>query len=839
MQKRRRNNAKKRLGSDESDDKDVPTYCVCRSTDGERFMIACDQCEEWYHGDCISVTPKQAEQIKTFYCPQCRLKNPALEIEYKNNRSQRPKLARQNLSPTSSTSTYVDQQSPYKSKAKKPFASDANGRMFPSGQSSPILSSKEIRKYNSQDVKDSPVVDSISDGNLVSPNIFHNYWPRDDPPKFDEDPLSIPGKRRSGSPRMRPCGQCNGCNQQEDCGKCDFCRDRRKFGGPNRMRQKCRLRQCTCMNASRSRNSSNSSQNVGARRRKQHPVQGIPLDSHSPRIQSYVDFDDEQFEVPMDFSPRPHPDATSHSFLGYRPSNPGMPVGSKMRRGDHRLPSMTSDLNAFSSRHFSRFAFDDNLGASNNTHVKTELSNVFPMGSGEPTSYVEEDSDDDIVLPEMAHCAGPACMSPAIPGDRYCSEACKAKHNNSRNGIRSGSGSMRSSGMGNLTPREIVPVPYNLSYPDHMYCRHHRLQHWHGNGSLPQFTPTTYRSTNQPFDHHFAIDQGFLQDTLRPPRVHSQFHCTTGPIHHLAQRQGNLTNSHSVVVNSNNRLGLNGSTHAVICETGDTVAFMDSVASAMRRGTGHNAVNVLVEELGIDLPPAPHQSSVDVHMSPSPGLSGVSSCYAGSSHNETGRQLDLRRVVDANDGLPPDVDDDEEEDDDPDMEHGVSQSGTHPVYGYYMMGYSNEAGNGHTARSSLVDATSGLNERRLDQSSLRSPLTVRPISHRMLVHDDGEPTNNIDSAYQANRTMSMSNTNMRRATLNALSPSITTESCLGQQTSTGDLPVGSSVPNTNVVTTPHSMQSAGYLPADEFYTINDSDDLEINWPQETVAGVNG
>ncbi|XP_041428173.1 CXXC-type zinc finger protein 1 isoform X2 [Xenopus laevis] len=42
----------------------------------------------------------------------------------------------------------------------------------------------------------------------------------------------------------RMCGECEACSRTEDCGQCDFCRDMKKFGGPNKIRQKCRLRQC-------------------------------------------------------------------------------------------------------------------------------------------------------------------------------------------------------------------------------------------------------------------------------------------------------------------------------------------------------------------------------------------------------------------------------------------------------------------------------------------------------------------------------------------------------------------------------------------------------------------
>ncbi|XP_057217935.1 methyl-CpG-binding domain protein 1b isoform X1 [Triplophysa rosa] len=44
--------------------------------------------------------------------------------------------------------------------------------------------------------------------------------------------------------RRRSCGCCRGCIRRTDCGTCDFCMDKPKFGGRNKKRQKCRLRQC-------------------------------------------------------------------------------------------------------------------------------------------------------------------------------------------------------------------------------------------------------------------------------------------------------------------------------------------------------------------------------------------------------------------------------------------------------------------------------------------------------------------------------------------------------------------------------------------------------------------
>ena len=47
-------------------------------------MIGCDHCEEWYHGDCVKVTEREAKYIKRYYCKMCRQKNSKLETVYKS-----------------------------------------------------------------------------------------------------------------------------------------------------------------------------------------------------------------------------------------------------------------------------------------------------------------------------------------------------------------------------------------------------------------------------------------------------------------------------------------------------------------------------------------------------------------------------------------------------------------------------------------------------------------------------------------------------------------------------------------------------------------------------------
>ncbi|CAH8514798.1 unnamed protein product [Schistosoma intercalatum] len=828
MQKRRKNNGKKNTVNEEFDKNVDEVYCVCRSSDAERFMIACDQCEEWYHGDCINVTPKQAEQIKTFYCPQCRCRNPSLEIEYKNTRSQRPRQNRPSLSPNNDVSTYTDQFSSGKQFKGKRRPSDAPVSNSETGTRSNTIDNtlhlppRNIRKFNSPGPDTSPRSPNASDSSTSA--VYNRvYWGREEQSGLGEDQKlssTFVPKKRSGSPRLRPCGNCTGCSIQEDCGKCEYCRDRRKFGGPNKMRQKCRLRQCAGMNASRSRNPSNSSQGVGSRRRKQPPIQSAPMETPPPHMQSYADFDDEQFEVPLDFSPRPYSDNITQSFLSHHSAS-SAPLGSKMRRGDHRIPA-TNEIDGITHRLFGRFSHD---GLQPHSRSKGPIPNIYPINTDEPMDFVDNDSDDDIVLPEMAHCAGPACMLAAIPGEKYCSESCKLKHTNSRCSVRSAVPNLRPS-ITAISPREANPIPYSLPYPDHMYCRHHRVQNWNNTAS------PSYRTTNQPFDQ-FSIDQAYITtDGLLQSRGHPTFGCSPGPVHRITPQRH--SNPHPVLINTSSRLNsVDTQGNTMICDVADTAAFMDSVASAVRRSNNHGTINAFAEELGIDLPSA--HPSTGTRLSSSPSLSGIYSCYTGSNRSDNIRPVDLHAVDDDTE-LPPGVDDDEA-----DVNQIVSEVGGHPVYGYYMISYGTET-NGHNSRISLTNTSNPtLNEHRISTGSLRTRTNIRHLNHRMINQSNGESANGIPGPYSSSRTLPAGNVNFRHTSLNVIPGTVSQDNCLSPSGSTGvsDIGVsnmGSSVSSSNVA--PHSVP--GYIPGpDEFYTINDSDDLEINWPQETVAGVNG
>ncbi|XP_067660501.1 nucleosome-remodeling factor subunit BPTF-like [Haliotis asinina] len=48
-----------------------PVYCHCRQPEDGGFMIACDGCDEWFHGDCVGVTESMAETMGDYHCPTC------------------------------------------------------------------------------------------------------------------------------------------------------------------------------------------------------------------------------------------------------------------------------------------------------------------------------------------------------------------------------------------------------------------------------------------------------------------------------------------------------------------------------------------------------------------------------------------------------------------------------------------------------------------------------------------------------------------------------------------------------------------------------------------------
>ncbi|KAI1755956.1 hypothetical protein F4782DRAFT_487806 [Xylaria castorea] len=54
------------------DETDNGPYCLCRGPDDHRWMISCDACEDWFHGECVDLDKEIGEKlVERFVCPNC------------------------------------------------------------------------------------------------------------------------------------------------------------------------------------------------------------------------------------------------------------------------------------------------------------------------------------------------------------------------------------------------------------------------------------------------------------------------------------------------------------------------------------------------------------------------------------------------------------------------------------------------------------------------------------------------------------------------------------------------------------------------------------------------
>ncbi|CAF1278220.1 unnamed protein product [Adineta ricciae] len=63
--------------SSPTDANDEPRYCICQKREDELndqdndFMIECDGCNGWFHGKCIGLADRIADDIEKYFCPEC------------------------------------------------------------------------------------------------------------------------------------------------------------------------------------------------------------------------------------------------------------------------------------------------------------------------------------------------------------------------------------------------------------------------------------------------------------------------------------------------------------------------------------------------------------------------------------------------------------------------------------------------------------------------------------------------------------------------------------------------------------------------------------------------
>ncbi|PSN57524.1 hypothetical protein C0J52_01640 [Blattella germanica] len=78
-----------------SEDDPDRLWCICKKPHNNRFMICCDSCEDWFHGQCVGVTKSIGKQMEEsgleWVCPNCTKKK---EVEGKEKERETKKQAK-------------------------------------------------------------------------------------------------------------------------------------------------------------------------------------------------------------------------------------------------------------------------------------------------------------------------------------------------------------------------------------------------------------------------------------------------------------------------------------------------------------------------------------------------------------------------------------------------------------------------------------------------------------------------------------------------------------------------------------------------------------------------
>uniref|UniRef100_H2YGR2 CXXC-type zinc finger protein 1 n=1 Tax=Ciona savignyi TaxID=51511 RepID=H2YGR2_CIOSA len=187
-------------------------YCICRSSDIDRFMIMCDQCEEWFHGNCIKISEKEAKYIKYFYCKSCQVKDPSLKTKYRKSKKKEEKEKKR-------LKEKLKKKNPQVHKSfSAPNLHDKGGKYEKDEAWTPKPAPRKISSHEPH-----IAVHSSEEGGSPAPYRFK------DPESME---VGVDG-----------CGECENCRRRADCGMCDTCFDRGKYGAAGGVGG-CRLRRC-------------------------------------------------------------------------------------------------------------------------------------------------------------------------------------------------------------------------------------------------------------------------------------------------------------------------------------------------------------------------------------------------------------------------------------------------------------------------------------------------------------------------------------------------------------------------------------------------------------------
>ncbi|XP_034497290.1 death-inducer obliterator 1 isoform X2 [Ailuropoda melanoleuca] len=83
-------------------------YCICRQPHNNRFMICCDRCEEWFHGDCVGISEARGRLLERngedYICPNCTILQVQDETNSESTEQQEAKCGPADVDGTDCTS---------------------------------------------------------------------------------------------------------------------------------------------------------------------------------------------------------------------------------------------------------------------------------------------------------------------------------------------------------------------------------------------------------------------------------------------------------------------------------------------------------------------------------------------------------------------------------------------------------------------------------------------------------------------------------------------------------------------------------------------------------------